>query len=174
MGSSCPLFAPLADFPHPSPHLNILVKTLVCDNLWKLLSITQYKVVPIFTSIKQTAAIEQYNSKTEKMDHAGLRANLHVGPYWFFLQFVFYQIVMTKNIHKGKETSQPTCRSYAIVKVPYTNVFVVVTEGPECFINRASCPCHDICTSNKSNACECPCKGRLEYNFCNASLTGER
>ena len=80
---------------------------------------------------------------------------------------------MDKDIHK-KKTKKLTCDSYAIIKVPETNVFVIVTKGPECFHNRVSCPCDGTCTSDKIDACECPCETRLEYNFCNASLTGER
>ncbi|KAJ7370743.1 hypothetical protein OS493_030163 [Desmophyllum pertusum] len=67
----------------------------------------------------------------------------------------FYEITMNKDIHRGSIiTKKPRCKSYAMVKVSGTNLFV------------------DICTLQENEACECPCKSRLEYNFCNASLTG--
>jgi len=85
----------------------------------------------------------------------------------------FYEIIMDKEIYRSKKTRQPTCDSYAIIKVPGTNVFVIVTKSPDCFSNRPSCPCHDTCTTDKIKTCECPCTTRLKYNFCNSSLTGE-
>lgn len=81
---------------------------------------------------------------------------------------------MVNDKHTSEKISGQDCDSYAIIKVPDTNVFVIVTESTKCLDNRDSCPCQDTCTSNKTDVCECPCKTRLEYNYCDASLTGER
>lgn len=107
-----------------------------------------------------------YSSTTEN--------RLACSSLYQFFHFFCFQIMMDKDMHRSEKTRQPTCDSYAIIKVPGTNVFVIVTKSPDCFSNRASCPCHDTCTSDEKNACECPCKSRLEYNFCSANLTGER
>ena len=87
---------------------------------------------------------------------------------------MFLQVDVTTETYKGKESSKNgrVCDAYTIARIPDTNVFVVRVKSITCLLNAPKCPCQDICTSDKNEACECPCKARLDYDVCNANLTG--
>ena len=83
---------------------------------------------------------------------------------------------MQESSFEGKITKNSAeCNTYTIAKIRQTNVFVVAVKKAACFQTATtSCPCKDICSSGENEACECPCKSRLDYNICNASMIGGR
>lgn len=86
---------------------------------------------------------------------------------------IVLQIDVPSEAYKGKRSSENGfCDGYTISRIPKTNVFVIRVKSVTCLVNADMCPCTGICTSSEDQACECPCKAPLEYDICNANLTG--
>ena len=83
------------------------------------------------------------------------------------------QIVMVEDVYRGTSEAKRDCSSFVMVKVPKTNVLVVVTESSSCLTAPPKCACHSTCITEEATSCECPCTSHLDYNNCDDTLTGD-
>ncbi|KAK3737749.1 hypothetical protein QZH41_017207, partial [Actinostola sp. cb2023] len=88
---------------------------------------------------------------------------------------LFYELDLGEgDIIQNLKEKQGRCDTFAITRVPKTNIFVVAAFAnaySKCY-DSASCSCGQSCNaaSNDAAFCECPCTKRLDYYYCSDTI----
>ncbi|KAK3730520.1 hypothetical protein QZH41_005735 [Actinostola sp. cb2023] len=91
----------------------------------------------------------------------------------YFGNNIPYLLDLGGDIIQNLKEKQGRCDTFAITRLPKTNIFVVAAFAnaySKCY-DSASCSCGQSCNA-ASNAtfCECPCTKRLDYYYCSDTI----
>ncbi|XP_048585856.1 VWFA and cache domain-containing protein 1 [Nematostella vectensis] len=82
---------------------------------------------------------------------------------------ISYEIdIGDKEMVSNIEWTASKCDAFSLVRVPSTNLYVLAafaSRHSTCY-ESVPCACNVTCTTQTNEECECPCRKRLEYNYC--------